>query len=174
MHIPFRRILEISCAHELAIRMPNIHSLSDLKKRPRVEEGPDAAQYYAGGVGNDGGGSGVAIQLPDNPIASILEQSRRASAASGPGSDDTTPGIHIEMYRNGFVVVNRGERGPFRSVLDPKNHVFLADIRRGQTPSEIARLVGQQVRRNPPARKKPELASHDHAALRYCARAISR
>ena len=68
--------------------MANVHSLSDLKKKAKTGDGTDQpANYYAGGVGNDGGGSGVAIQLPsDDPIRSIVQNASAASAgASGGG-----------------------------------------------------------------------------------------
>jgi hypothetical protein len=130
--------------------MSNIHSLSDLKKKGTGGKGGNQpADYYAGGVSNDGGGSGVAIQLPNDPIASIVQN----ASAGGPDGAPTSGDIAVELYRNGFIVVNQGVRGPFRSKEDPENHVFLADLRRGQVPRELEQLVGSNVR---------------HFAWRYC------
>ena len=124
--------------------MSNIHSLSDLKKKGSGKGGAaggadQPADYYAGGVGNDGGGSGVAIQLPNDPIRSIV---KNASAGGPPDGAPTSGDIAVELYRNGFIVVNRGARGQFRPKEDPDNLVFLADLRRGQVPRELEQLAG--------------------------------
>ena len=128
--------------------MPNLHGLSDLKKKPRREGDAASGQpadYYAGGVGSDGGGSGVAIQMPGDPISSIVRNASESASGGDSSSSAADSGISLELYRNGFFIVNQGKRGEFRSKDDPANHTFLADLRRRDMPAEIEALTRASV-----------------------------
>jgi hypothetical protein len=134
--------------------MANIHSLSDLKKRAKQTAGsePPRDEFYAGGIGSDGGGSGVAIQMPGggdkDPMAAIVRRARPGGGEGGSGGSGgaAATDTHVELYGNGFFVVHQGKRGDFRFKTDPANESFLSDLKRGEVPTEVAELTGQTVR----------------------------
>ena len=67
--------------------MANIRGFSDLKKKDdKQADGPQRADYYAGGVGASGAGSGVAIQMPDDPLDAVLRNAENAPPNGGASS----------------------------------------------------------------------------------------
>eukprot|EP00316_Scyphosphaera_apsteinii_P001357 CAMPEP_0119311772 /NCGR_PEP_ID=MMETSP1333-20130426/23818_1 /TAXON_ID=418940 /ORGANISM="Scyphosphaera apsteinii, Strain RCC1455" /LENGTH=300 /DNA_ID=CAMNT_0007316243 /DNA_START=39 /DNA_END=942 /DNA_ORIENTATION=+ len=135
--------------------MANVKSLKDMK-----EENDDEKRqaYYAGGHGQNGGGSGQEVLDPrdfmkrarDEMGAESADEWRAnqpsgAAAFSGAGQSLNgtatagTPGPAraqehtITFWSNGFTV----DDGPLRKVDDPENAAFLRDVNRGQMPSEL-------------------------------------
>lgn len=108
--------------------MPNIHGLfssSNRKDDDSDSDRDDSNNRYVGGIGDRGGGSGLAVQPnPDN----IFSRAESDSNAAGRRSRRT-----ITMFRSGFRV----DRGPYRRLDDPNNREFLTYLARGMTPREL-------------------------------------
>jgi len=123
--------------------MSNIRGLYDDKKDDSSDDEKDSNNRYVGGIGAQGGGSGLAVE-PNNadggglPSASDSIFNMAESAGQGDsssGNDDNTAEVRrtITMYRDGFVV----DDGPYRRLDDPTNAGFLRSLARGQTPDEL-------------------------------------
>jgi len=136
--------------------MANVKSIKDVQD----ENDDDKRQaYYAGGQGQNGGGSGQEVLDPrefmkrarEEMGAQTVDQWREgqgpAPSSSFTGSGQTLNGATAEgapapkppeehtitFYQNGFTV----DDGPLRSADDPANAAFLAAINRGQMPAEL-------------------------------------
>jgi len=119
--------------------MSNIRGLYDDKKDEPKDDERDSNNRYVGGIGAQGGGSGLAVE-PNNADAEA--NSRNASdsifgQAEGDHDNSTSSSNAIRrtitMYRDGFVV----DDGPYRRLDDPSNAGFLRSLARGQTPDEL-------------------------------------
>lgn len=119
--------------------MSNIRGLYDDKKDDPKDDEKDSNNRYVGGVGAQGGGSGLAVE--PNTVGATDEDGETATdsifnqAESAQPSDTDGDGIRrtITMYRDGFVV----DDGPYRRLDDPENAGFLRSLARGQTPDEL-------------------------------------
>jgi len=139
--------------------MANVKGFKDVQ-----EENDDEKRqaYYAGGQGQNGGGSGQEVLDPRDIFKRAEENGAQtvdqwnangggqgsSSAFTGAGQSlngDTSEGAPVPVpteehtitfYSNGFVV----DDGPLRTAEDPANASFLAAINRGQMPAE---LVGE-------------------------------
>lgn len=110
--------------------MVNIVSLSSLRQNDDEDEQRQPNQYYAGGMGNRGGGSGLSVIGPDGQLSDhIANIIARAQASSGNGetTSNAQPRHVITFYRDGFTVND----GPYRLRDDPSNRPFLEAIERG-------------------------------------------
>lgn len=123
--------------------MSNIHGLGSIKASDDKRDGgsdagaDDQQNYYAGGGGAQGG-SGVNVVGPprggDDAVERIFARAQNDSAEAMTGGQGPPEGARrITMYRNGFVL----DDGPFRSLDDPANAPFLADLERGFVPREL-------------------------------------
>lgn len=135
--------------------MANVKGLKDVK-----EENDDEKRqaYYAGGQGQNGGGSGQEILDPtefmkrarDEMGAQSVDdwraqQPSTSSAFTGAGqalngaavdgaAAPKPPQEHtITFWQNGFSV----DDGPLRKAEDPENAAFLNDVNRGRMPAEL-------------------------------------
>jgi len=135
--------------------MSNIRGLYDDKNEDDEEEKRrrDANNRFVGGIGAQGGGSGLAVE-PNNDenngnsgppslpstADSIFNIAEQAGAGGSDDEEDASGGgggesirRNITMYRNGFVI----DDGPYRRLDDPANASFLQSLARGQTPMEL-------------------------------------
>mmetsp|Transcript_41824 Transcript_41824/g.45406 ORF Transcript_41824/g.45406 Transcript_41824/m.45406 type:complete len:315 (-) Transcript_41824:363-1307(-) len=132
--------------------MSNIRGLYDDKNEDDEEEKRrrDANNRFVGGIGAQGGGSGLAVE-PNNDenngnsgppslpstADSIFNIAEQAGAGGSDEEEDASGGEsirrNITMYRNGFVI----DDGPYRRLDDPANASFLQSLARGQTPMEL-------------------------------------
>eukprot|EP01031_Cornospumella_fuschlensis_P037271 gene37271-45250_t len=119
--------------------MSNFRSLNDLKKQE--EEDSKRNEYFAGGLDQRGGGSGLAVVGPPsdpNRNRNILDQIVQKAVQ---GSQDGLPpsvregaqAVEITLYRNGFTV----DSGPLRDLNSPESRDFLTSLERGQIPREL-------------------------------------
>lgn len=118
--------------------MSNIRGLYDDKKDDPKDDEKDSNNRYVGGIGAQGGGSGLAVEPnntdegpPTNASDSIFNIAE--AAAPDDTSGETAVRRTITMYRDGFVV----DDGPYRRLDDPANAKFLKSLARGQTPEEL-------------------------------------
>lgn len=115
--------------------MSNVRGLYDDKDDDPKDDEKDSNNRYVGGIGAQGGGSGLAVEPnfadgPSNASDSIFNRAESAGPDDGPvGAVQRT----ITMYRDGFVV----DDGPYRRLDDPANAPFLRALARGQTPEEL-------------------------------------
>ncbi|GKY97809.1 hypothetical protein MPSEU_000739000 [Mayamaea pseudoterrestris] len=106
--------------------MSNIHGLHSNRQDDSDSE-DDENNRFVGGIGDRGGGSGLAVRPnPDD----IFQQAEGVSAEDSGEARRTS----ITMYRDGFVV----DDGPYRRLDDPANANFLRSLASGQTPRELA------------------------------------
>lgn len=136
--------------------MPPVATIKDVQEDNDDEK---RQAYYAGGQGQNGGGSGQEVLDPrefmkrarDEMGAATLDeyqQNQPAAASSsftGTGyslngasvagaSAPKPPTRHtITFYQDGFTV----DDGPLRKANDPENAAFLAAVNRGQMPTEL-------------------------------------
>lgn len=126
--------------------MSNIRGLYDDKDDDPKDDEKDSNNRYVGGIGSQGGGSGLAVEPntadneggpPRNASDSIFNMAEAASPdeASGAAPVQRT----ITMWQDGFTV----DDGPYRRLDDPANAVFLKSLARGQTPEELRGEDGQ-------------------------------
>lgn len=110
------------------------------------EEKSKQNEYFAGGLDQRGGGSGLAVLGPPSdprrPGGSMFDAvvNRATQAGSSePSSNSNDPSLQyrISMYRNGFTVNN----GPLRDPEVPENRAFLMALMEGRIPDEIVRNV---------------------------------
>ena len=135
--------------------MPNIRTLfsdrdGDDDSDPFANDGRE--DRYVGGVGAQGGGSGLAVR--PNPASgggsgsgggeNLLDSIRgRATEAGGGGGGpgggpgESPPRRVITMYASGFTVSDGSEVGPYRPLNDPANGEFLRALAAGRTPREL-------------------------------------
>ncbi|CAM9560526.1 unnamed protein product, partial [Phaeothamnion confervicola] len=97
----------------------------------------DRNEYYAGGIGRDGG-SGLAVVGgpndrrrhpagsggPGGPVEDIFQRAESSESAPLPAAGARRT---ITMYREGFTV----DDGPFRRLDDEANAPFLQDLSQG-------------------------------------------
>ncbi|KAL9185046.1 hypothetical protein ACHAXT_002823 [Thalassiosira profunda] len=99
----------------------------------------DENNRYVGGVGDRGGGSGLAV-VPNQDQAGGNDPNQDAifnlaeAAGSGGGGGGGEVRRTITMYRSGFVV----DDGPYRRLDDPDNAEFLTSLARGMVPRELS------------------------------------
>jgi len=112
--------------------MSNVRGLYDDKTDDPSDDEKDSNNRYVGGIGSQGGGSGLAVEpnADERPSDSIFNLAESAGAAA---EDDEPIRRTITMYREGFVV----DDGPYRRLDDPANSSFLRSLARGQTPDEL-------------------------------------
>jgi len=119
--------------------MSNVHDIfGGRNKEDDANSDDDENNRYVGGIGDRGGGSGLAVQ--PNPGAeggsgssdAIFNLAESASSADSSGAA-AGPRRTITMYRSGFVVDN----GPYRRLDDPANSEFLRSLATGKTPREL-------------------------------------
>eukprot|EP00522_Entomoneis_paludosa_P012108 CAMPEP_0172445288 /NCGR_PEP_ID=MMETSP1065-20121228/5149_1 /TAXON_ID=265537 /ORGANISM="Amphiprora paludosa, Strain CCMP125" /LENGTH=249 /DNA_ID=CAMNT_0013196087 /DNA_START=19 /DNA_END=768 /DNA_ORIENTATION=+ len=111
--------------------MSNVHGLFSGKKNDDDDENEDENNRFVGGIGDRGGGSGLAVQPntdDDNDRDRVFGLAENASPDDG-GQVRRT----ITMYRDGFVV----DDGPYRRLDDPANAEFLRALAMGRTPREL-------------------------------------
>jgi len=128
--------------------MSNIRGLYDDKDDDDSNDRDDSNNRYVGGIGSQGGGSGLAVEPNFDDANSnnaesgggVLPSIFNLAEQAGPGDDDESGGgggaptrRTITMYRDGFVV----DDGPYRRLDDPANAPFLQYLARGQTPREL-------------------------------------
>lgn len=63
----------------------------------------------------------------------------RQSAGGQSGASDRNIGL-ITIYANGFIIGN----GEFRPLSDPKNASFIAELKRGEVPSELEAICRKE------------------------------
>jgi len=114
------------------------HSDDDHDEDYQEDEGNE---YYTGGVGQQGGGSGLAVQAPPsgaggdgNPLSAALRRAK-AAAQGGPvpPANPNRRMATVTVYRDGFTV----DGGPFRPLSDPKNKAFAKALGEGFCPQEL-------------------------------------
>eukprot|EP01035_Chromulina_nebulosa_P017926 gene17926-23548_t len=116
--------------------MSRIASLNDINKKDDKKKN----EYYAGGVDNRGGGSGLAVEGPPRPngpndpydeiVRRATENSRDPNISS---TIDDSNRRRITLYRNGFTI----DDGPLRDALTPEGIAFLQDLQNGRLPTEL-------------------------------------
>jgi len=114
--------------------MSNIRGLFDDKKDDPDDE-KDSNNRFVGGIGAQGGGSGLAVEPNADERAQGNASDSIFNLAEAAGPDDTPEDMQrsITMYRDGFTV----DDGPYRRLDDPANSKFLRSLARGQTPEEL-------------------------------------
>jgi UBX domain-containing protein 1 len=117
--------------------MSNVRGLYDDNDDDPKDDEKDSNNRYVGGIGSQGGGSGLAVEPnfadgPSNASDSIFNRAESAGPDDGPGGPSNVQRT-ITMYRDGFVV----DDGPYRRLDDPANARFLRSLARGQTPEEL-------------------------------------
>ena len=110
-------------------------SFADLLKKKNEEEGKKPQEFYTGGVNAQGGGSGLAVQDPNDIFGKIIQKGQTFASAPPPptsagGGGDASSRIVVTLYKNGFTVND----GPLRDKTSPVNAKFLADLEKGQAP----------------------------------------
>lgn len=137
--------------------MANVKGIKDVKDEDEDDKKRQA--YYAGGQGQNGGGSGQEVLDPREfmkrardemgaqtvgewregqgpaPSSSFTGQGQSLNGASVEGAAAPKPPVEhtITFYQNGFTV----DDGPLRAADDPANAAFLAAVNRGQMPAEL-------------------------------------
>eukprot|EP00527_Entomoneis_sp_CCMP2396_P009198 CAMPEP_0198138002 /NCGR_PEP_ID=MMETSP1443-20131203/1439_1 /TAXON_ID=186043 /ORGANISM="Entomoneis sp., Strain CCMP2396" /LENGTH=254 /DNA_ID=CAMNT_0043799617 /DNA_START=114 /DNA_END=878 /DNA_ORIENTATION=- len=112
--------------------MSNVHGLFSGKNDDDTDD-DDENNRYVGGVGDRGGGSGLAVR-PNNDEGDDNDRDRLFGMAESAGAeDDGQVRRTITMYRDGFVV----DDGPYRRLDDPANAEFLRALAMGRTPREL-------------------------------------
>lgn len=128
--------------------MSNVSSLSDLRKKQEEAQNQEGKrdEFFAGGLDQRGGGSGLAVvgpegrNNPNNPGAggsifdSLVERASQPPSGAEPTSTDGTS-TKITLYRNGFTVND----GPLRDLTSPSSTAFLSSLMRGEVPDELLR-----------------------------------
>jgi len=117
-----------------------LDSLKNKSKGQSDEEESGGNEYFTGGLGSQGHGSGLAVVAPNegnssgNPMRQFLNQIQQQQQASG---GNVEPGnrriVTVTMYRNGFTVNN----GPLREPSDPNNRQFIESLIQGYCPEEL-------------------------------------
>jgi len=143
--------------------MANVRGLKDVKDEDEDEK---RQAYYAGGQGQNGGGSGQEILDPREFMERARNEmgaqthdewrSQQPGAASSnfTGAGNTLSGDSVQgaapppqqptehtitFWQNGFTV----DDGPLRGKDDPESQAFLAAVNRGQMPAELLGPDGQ-------------------------------
>lgn len=120
--------------------MSNVRGLYDDRLSDSDDGERDSNNRYVGGIGAQGGGSGLAVEPNADDSAALAAPSSdsifnlaEAAGSAGAEEEEETLRRTITMYRDGFVV----DDGPYRRLDDPQNADFLRSLARGQTPSEL-------------------------------------
>eukprot|EP01039_Chlorochromonas_danica_P005690 gene5690-6274_t len=117
--------------------MSNFRTLEDLNKKE--EEEGKRNEYFAGGLDQRGGGSGLSVVGPPTAGSANLydrlaqraqQQQQEGQAASG----GEVTSVEVIFYRNGFTV----DGGPLRDLNAPENREFLRAMEVGEVPRELA------------------------------------
>lgn len=121
-----------------------IVTLDSIKNQRGESDEDDAGgnEYFTGGLGNQGGGSGLAVMAPNQGggpqelLAHRLNQLQRAQAARGDAveASEQERVVSVTVYRNGFVVGD----GPLRTMDEPRNQAFMESVVQGFCPEELA------------------------------------
>lgn len=126
--------------------MARIAGLKDLQGKSDPADGDDDQnKYYVGGNAQGGGGSGLSVLGPpgegddmaSNLVAQAQAQARDGSMAGGEGLRR----VKITLWANGFSV----DDGELRTMDDPRNRKFLAEMQQGRVPSELQDPGGANV-----------------------------
>lgn len=109
--------------------MSNVHGLHSSKDDD--DDHDDDNNRFVGGIGDHGGGSGLAVQpnTDEGERDSVFRLAQNASA-----EDSSQVRRTITMFRDGFTV----DDGPYRRLNDPANAEFLQALARGRTPAELS------------------------------------
>mmetsp|Transcript_19930 Transcript_19930/g.37799 ORF Transcript_19930/g.37799 Transcript_19930/m.37799 type:complete len:249 (-) Transcript_19930:85-831(-) len=111
--------------------MSNVHGLHDEKSDDEEDHENDR---YVGGIGERGGGSGLAVMPNNDDVDEGAARDRVFGMAQNASADESGQVRRtITMYRDGFVV----DDGPYRRLDDPANGDFLRAIAMGRTPREL-------------------------------------
>ena len=114
----------------------NAHSLSSIRKKE--EDAKKKNEYYAGGVDNRGGGSGLAVETPEDKntdvFSRIIQKAQNTESSQSSSSEGAVTKHKVTIYRNGFQVND----GPFRNSDDPNNKQFLEQMAQGYVPAELS------------------------------------
>jgi len=107
------------------------------------EDGAGGNEYYTGGMGQGGTGSGLAVLAPSDPrgnpadpLRQVMDRLQREQAARGgaaPAASGNRRMVTVTAYRNGFVVDN----GPLRGPNEPENKAFMESLAQGYCPQEL-------------------------------------
>eukprot|EP01094_Clydonella_sp_ATCC50884_P005203 TRINITY_DN1416_c0_g1_i2.p1 TRINITY_DN1416_c0_g1~~TRINITY_DN1416_c0_g1_i2.p1 ORF type:complete len:242 (-),score=60.93 TRINITY_DN1416_c0_g1_i2:220-945(-) len=74
---------------------------------------------------------------------SAFRLGENVAAPSQPtGSKPLPKSVTITFWKDGFSVGTKDEPGELRSLEDPSNRAFLAQIQEGRVPQELTRIVG--------------------------------
>ena len=136
--------------------MSRFSSLSDLKKKEAEDEGK-RNEYFAGGLDQRGGGSGLAVvgppsdprrggrPMPSGSGGDVFDAvvSRASQAGAAPPLEGGSAGgmeYRVALYRNGFTVND----GPLRDPNEPENRAFMLALMEQRIPDEIARAVRER------------------------------
>mmetsp|Transcript_17671 Transcript_17671/g.28596 ORF Transcript_17671/g.28596 Transcript_17671/m.28596 type:complete len:262 (+) Transcript_17671:54-839(+) len=118
--------------------MSRFATLDSMKKK--ADEDKESNEYYAGGVGSQGGGSGLSVIGGDGrrptggaDVNKIFSRAQEDAKEHGGNVGDQRL-VSVTFYENGFVV---GEDGPLRQPGIPENDQFLNDISQGYCPKEL-------------------------------------
>ncbi|KAL7566557.1 hypothetical protein ACA910_000627 [Epithemia clementina (nom. ined.)] len=115
--------------------MSNVHGLFSNKDNDDDDNNDDENNRFVGGIGDRGGGSGLAVQ----PNVDDSDRDRVFGLAENASADDNSQVRRtITMYRDGFVV----DDGPYRRLDDPANAEFLRSLATGRTPRELLEASG--------------------------------
>jgi len=111
------------------------------KKREDSDDEEGGNEYYTGGTGQGGTGSGLAVLAPadrgtpGDRLRQVMDRLQREQAARG-GAAEPAPNrrmVAVTVYRNGFTVDN----GPLRNLSDPANQAFMESLVQGYCPQEL-------------------------------------
>jgi UBX domain-containing protein 1 len=130
-----------------------IVTLDSMKKNQKKQQAHESDEddkggneYYTGGTGQGGTGSGLAVLAPTDrggpggaargdPLGQMMERLQREQAARGGAvpASGTRRVVNVTVYRNGFTV----DDGPLRTLEDERNQAFMRSLTEGYCPEEL-------------------------------------
>jgi UBX domain-containing protein 1 len=126
--------------------MPIVTLDSMKKNQKKREESEDEGgnEYYTGGTGQDGTGSGLAVLAPTDrrggpggvdPLRQVINRLHQQQTAEGGGVPPPSGEriVTVTMYSNGFTV----DEGPLRTMDNPQNQAFVQSLVEGYCPPEL-------------------------------------
>ena len=126
--------------------MANVHGFGSGGEK-KDDEGK-RNELYTGGIGQGGGGSGMAVLGPpdgaggkkDDVFSNLVKAAQEnatlanmPSAEDGPGYNSEPGRATITLYQNGFTI----DDGPLRDLASPENQAFLEQLLGGRVPREL-------------------------------------
>jgi UBX domain-containing protein 1 len=124
----------------LLTKMPRIATLDSILKGNKDEEEEGGNEYFTGGTGNEGRGSGLAVLAPnqgnsnntDPQIKAIMGRIQKQQQEASPAPRRLAT---VTVFSNGFTLND----GPFRPILEAPNRAFLESLQQGYCPDELVR-----------------------------------